>query len=84
MGTRLLNVFSCSDSHKVHSFTRKMHAARRESHARRKADGNITDSEDTEVEEKPKHEMDNFQDLQLGSITPVVRRKDNSSSLSPT
>ena len=59
-------------------------SAKRESRARRKAGANITDSEDTEVEEKPKHEMDNFQDLQLGSITPVVRRKDNSTSPSPT
>ena len=34
-----------------------------------------TDSEDTEPEEDNKGEMDNFQDLQLGSITPVVCHK---------
>jgi ribosome assembly protein YihI (activator of Der GTPase) len=61
-----------------------MHAVRRESHARRKADGNVTGSEDTEVEERSKGEMDNFQDLQLGSMTPVVCHKDNSPSPSPT
>lgn len=57
-----------------------MHSAvQRESRARRKAEGKITDSEDTDPEED-KGEMDNFQDLQLGSITPVVRLGDNSSS----
>ena len=34
------------------------------------------DSKDTGLEEWFKGEMDNFQDLQLGSITPVVRRED--------
>ena len=44
--------------------------------ARRKA-GKNAGSEDSEPEEESKGEMDNFQDLQLGSITPVVRREDN-------
>lgn len=69
-----------SDSHAMHSFTRKMHDAERERHARRKADGKNTDSEDTEPEEECRGEMNNFQDLQLGSITPVVRHQDNSPS----
>ena len=47
----------------------------RESRARRKGDGKKTDSEDTESEEEPKGEMDNFQDLQLGSRMPVVRHE---------
>lgn len=49
---------------------------RRNRRARRNGngDGNHTDSEDTEPEEERKDEMDNFQDLQLGSITPLVRR----------
>jgi len=51
---------------------------KRESRARHRAEGKNTDSEDTEPEEESKGEMDNFQDLQLGSITPVVRHEDNS------
>jgi len=47
----------------------------RESRARRKGDGNKTDSEDTEPEEEFKGEMNNFQDLQLGSTIPVVRHE---------
>jgi len=59
-------------SHRVHSFTMGMHGhVQRESRARRRGDGNKTDSDDTEPEEEPKGEMNNFQDLQLGSITPV-------------
>ena len=41
-----------------------------ERRARRKVEGH-TDSEDAEPEEDL-GEMDNFQDLQLGSITPLV------------
>jgi hypothetical protein len=54
---------------------------KRESCARTKADGKIIDSEYAEPERKPKGGIDNFyrlQDLQLGSMTPVVRHKDNS------
>jgi len=70
----LKGFFSRSDSHKVHSFTRKMHDnVKRESRARHRAEGNNADSED--AEEEFKGEMDNFQDLQLGSITPVVRHE---------
>jgi hypothetical protein len=47
-------------------------------------DGNIVDPEDTEAEEKPKGEMDNSQDLQLGSITRAVRRIENAPSSSLT
>ena len=47
----------------------------KESHARRKGDGKQTDSEDTEPEEEPRGEMNNFQDLQLGSTMPVVRHE---------
>ena len=46
----------------------------RESRARRKR---ITDSEGSEMEGELRAELGNFQDLQLGSITPVVCRKDN-------
>jgi hypothetical protein len=37
--------------------------------------------EDTEPEDEPEGEMDNFQDLQLGSTTPVVRHEVNSPRL---
>ena len=47
----------------------------KERRARRKGDGNKTDSEDTEPEEEFKGEMNNFQDLQLGSTMPVVRHE---------
>lgn len=53
---------------------------RKERRAHRKGNGH-TDSEDTEPEEECKGEMDNFQDLQLGSIMPVVRHEVNSSFL---
>jgi hypothetical protein len=60
-----------------------MHASvNRKSRERRRAGANITDSEDTEAEEGHEGEMDNFQDLQLGSMTPVVRREDFSPSSS--
>jgi len=60
----------------MHSFTIRMHGqVQRESRARRKGDGNKTDSEDTEPEEEFKGEMNNFQDLQLGSTIPVVRHE---------
>ena len=66
------------DSHAVHSFTRKMHGSvrsdRRAHHKARKNAG----SKDSELEEETNGEMDNFQDLQLGSITPVVRHEDDS------
>jgi len=65
------------DSHAVHSFTREMHnKVKRESHARREANGHA-DFEDVELGEESKGEMNNFQDLQLGSITPVVRDEDD-------
>ena len=52
-----------------------MHGRVLEEHrARRRGEGH-TDSDDTEPEEDRKGEMDNFQDLQLGSITPVVCHK---------
>jgi len=54
--------------------------AQKESRARRKGDGKKTDSEDTESEEERK-EMNNFQDLQLGSTIPVVRHEVNSPRL---
>jgi len=47
----------------------------RESHARYKGDGKEADFEDIEPEEEPEDEMNNFQDLQLGSTTPVVRHE---------
>ena len=57
----------------------KMHGrVQKERRDRRKGDEKKTDSEDTEPEEEFKGEMDNFQDLQLGSRTPVVRREVNS------
>ena len=64
----------------MHSFTRQMHAniRRERRRAARRAKGMDTDSEDTGSDEGPNGEMHNFQDLQLGSITPLVRRDDNS------
>ena len=47
----------------------------KEDRAGRKGDGNKTDSEDTEPEEEFKGEMNNFQDLQLGSTGPAVRHE---------
>jgi len=59
-------------NHRVHPSTIKMHGrVQRESRVRRKGDGNKTDSEDTESEEESKGEMNYFQDLELGSTTPV-------------
>jgi hypothetical protein len=45
----------------------------KERRARRKGDGNKTDPRGTEPGDEPDGEMDDFQDLQLGSTTPVVR-----------
>lgn len=59
----------------AHKAFKKERRARR---ARRRADRENTDSEDTEPEEWFGGEMDNPQNPQLGSITPVVRREDNS------
>ena len=77
-----MEIFSRFDSHEMHSFTMKMHGAARAKHLRRK-DEKITDSEGS-AEEEDKGEMDNFQDLQLGSITPLVRHGDNVASTSPS
>jgi len=55
----------------------------RESCARGKGDGKEADSVDTELEKEPKGEMNNFQDLQLGSTTPIVRHEAFNSSWSP-
>ena len=49
--------------------------------ARRKAGKNVG-PEDSEPEEESDGEMEHFQDLQLGSITPVVRHGYNSLRLS--
>ena len=46
---------------------------KKERRARRIADGRNVNPEDGELEEGSKGEMDNFQDLQLGSLSPVVR-----------
>jgi len=59
-------------NHAMHSFTREMHRrVQIESRARRKGDGKNTYFEDTEPEEESRGEMNNFQDIQLGSLTPV-------------
>ena len=77
-------MFFYSKSHEVRSFTRKMHGrVQKERRDRRKGDEKKTDSEDTEPEEEFKDEMDNFQDILLGSMTPVVRREVNSPQLPP-
>ena len=47
----------------------------KQSRARRKGDGKKTDSEDIELEEESMGEMNNFQNLQLGSTIPVVRHE---------
>lgn len=49
---------------------------REDKRARRRANWGYTDSEDTDSEEG-EGEMDNFQNLQLGSLSPVVRLKCN-------
>jgi len=55
----------------VHSFTMKMHkSVQKKRRERRKARGKHPYRRSGEHEED-KGEMDNFQDLQLGSITPV-------------
>ena len=67
--------FPYPNSHAVHSFTRRMHGrVQEESRARRRGEAH-TDSEETDPEQDRKGEMDNFQDLQLGSITPLVRHQ---------
>ena len=48
-----------------------MHGRVQEARRARRKDEGHTDSEDAEPEEN-QGEMDNFQDLQLGSITPLV------------
>lgn len=53
-------------------------SVKKERHAHHRAEGVNTDSEDTDSGEESKGEMNNFQDLQLGSMTPLVRREDNS------
>ena len=60
----------------------RMHAnVARERRERRRADreakGMDTDSEDAGSDEGSDGEKDNFQDLQLGSMTPLVRREVN-------
>ena len=58
----------------MHSFTRKMHRrVKEERRARRIAGGKNADSEGAE----PEGEMNDFQELQLGSLSPVVRCKEN-------
>ena len=65
--------FSCSGSNEVHSFTRKMHRrVKKQRRARRIGRGNV------DPEDEPEGEMDNFQELQLGSLSPVVRCEDDS------
>ena len=60
---------------KMHANVRKERRERRR--ADRKAKGMDTDSEGTGSDEGHKGEMHNFQDLQLGSMTPLVRREVN-------
>jgi len=56
-------------NHEVYSFTMRMHKINREkSHARRMANGNFVDYG---PDDEDRDEMDNFQDLQLGSRTPL-------------
>ena len=62
----------------------KMHGGvQRERRSRRKGYREEADPEDTEPEEEPKDEMNNFQDLLLGSTTPVVRHEAFNSSWPP-
>lgn len=51
---------------------------KKESRARRRAEGKNPDPEDAEPEDGSKGEMDNFQELQLGSLSPLVRFEDDS------
>ena len=61
----------------MYSFTRDMHRRVKERRARRIADGEKAGREDAEPEEGSEGEMDNFQDLQLGSLSPIVRCEDS-------
>jgi hypothetical protein len=47
---------------------------KKKSRDRRAASGKVSDSEGADTEDKG--EIDNFQDLQLGSLSPVVRLED--------
>ena len=51
---------------------------KRKRRAYHEAQGVNTDSDNTDPGEEYRGEMNNFQDLQLGSMTPLVRREDNS------
>jgi len=53
-------------NHEVHSYTRYMHVAAREKRLAGRAEGAEPDDDD---------EMDNFQDLQLGSMTPLDMKR---------
>ena len=52
----------------------KMHDAVKREKRARKAEGMNTDSDTTDPGEEIEGEMNNFQDIQLGSMTPLVRR----------
>ena len=55
----------------------KMHdAVKRGKHAH-KAEGMNTDSDTTDPDEEIEGEMNNFRDIQLGSMVPLVRGGDN-------
>ncbi|KAF9787772.1 caspase domain-containing protein [Thelephora terrestris] len=59
-------------NHKVYSFTRGMHSVvRQQRRDRREADRKNPSFKNAVAPEEDKGEMDNFQDLQLGSITPL-------------
>lgn len=56
-----------------------MHEVKKRRSARPQAEGTSAGSEDIDSEEEPEGEMNSFQDLQLGSMAPLVRREDDSS-----
>ena len=78
-GNNVLKDFPPSDSYAVYSFTRKMHEVKKRRSARPQAEWTSAGSEDTDSEEEPEGEMNSFQDLQLGSMAPLVRHEDDSS-----
>ena len=56
-----------------------MHEVKKRRSARPQAEGTSAGSENTDSEEEPEGEVNSFQDLQLGSMAPLVRHEDDSS-----
>lgn len=62
-----------SKSHVAYSSTTEMLSRYQRKHRARRKAGGVADSVDADSEEEAEDEIDNFRDLKLGSMTPVVR-----------